>query len=98
MYVDAQSRGVSFSVMLLLDNFGTIGHFEDYLNEQGIPAVNCVHELRPEYQVKGDGHPNAVLSAKYAKCVGDFLARLLDESLERARDAGRTAERELRKR
>lgn len=90
----ARSWDAHFAVALLSAKRPKLRHYRDFLEQHGVPVVDCnSFPLRRAQIVIGEGHPNGRMNTVWASCVGDFLdlqfGQLLAEPPSRgAHDAG----------
>lgn len=71
-----------YGVELAVVDLGTTdpsraAHYREFLKGNGILAINCSFDLKPEYTVPGDGHPNDAMNTRYADCIAAGIAEKL---------------------
>ena len=90
-----QRYGAEFVIAFLVVNDEAKEHYQRFLAENHISAIDCSHPLSEELVVKGEGHPNGRLNSIWAACIADSLSipnsayRHGGRELERAADGGR---------
>ena len=74
-----RSMGATFHVIFVWVDDAPRERYAAFLRAAGIPSANCAHPLReePEMRVPGEGHPNGVMNAFLAECIGQHLERYL---------------------
>jgi len=62
-------HGIPFDVVLLQAGPRVRRHYAGFLRRSGIPFADCIVPITPDRRVPGEGHPNAVVHAEWARCV-----------------------------
>ncbi len=73
----SREHGAKLVVVLLLANPDDHAHYLEFLRQNGIEAIDCVHELTKDLQVPGNPHPNGKMNAIWADCLAERLETLL---------------------
>ena len=51
-------------------------HYQQFLQQNGITAIDCVYPSDETMRVKGEGHPNGAMNSKWASCILEGITRL----------------------
>ena len=70
----ARSRGVRFAVVLLHGASTSRLHYLAFLKRNDVDVLDCGFRIRPQLQVPGEGHPNGIANARWARCLEGFIA------------------------
>jgi hypothetical protein len=69
-----RAHGAELVVAMLVCGEEGRRHYETFLNGAGVTVADCAIPSIPEsMRVKGEGHPNADLAARWAACIGDAI-------------------------
>jgi hypothetical protein len=75
-------NGAEFAVIMLFGTDEGTSRYKAFCEAEGIAFYDCVYELTPDRQIRGEGHPNAVLNDLWAtridKQIGTKLRLLSD--------------------
>ncbi len=77
----SREHGAKFVVALLLANEEARAHYLEFLRQNGIEAIDCVHALKPDLQVPGNPHPNGKMNVLWADEMSERIEELLDPDL-----------------
>jgi hypothetical protein len=78
----AKSRGVRFAVVLLHGAATSRLHYLAFLQRNHVDVLDCGFRIRPQLQVPGEGHPNGIANARWARCLEGFIADAMDAPLQ----------------
>ncbi|MEM6644994.1 MAG: hypothetical protein AAF730_01960 [Bacteroidota bacterium] len=73
MQATATAYGADFRVVLLAAPDDITTAYTAFLDEAGIPYIDCVEPLTDDLRVRGEGHPNGVLNRRWAACISEGL-------------------------
>ncbi|GAB5521346.1 MAG: hypothetical protein RhofKO_35970 [Rhodothermales bacterium] len=73
MQATAAEYGADFRVVLLLAPDDVKATYTSFLEQAGIPYIDCAEPLTDELRVRGEGHPNGLLNRRWAACISDGL-------------------------
>jgi hypothetical protein len=79
MKTKATEYGAGFSVLLLDVDSSIRGEYMEFLNQNGIDAINCVDARydNPSFQLPNDPHPNEAMIDIWAACAAHKIRELL---------------------
>lgn len=69
-----QRYGAEFVLAFLVVNDEAKDHYQRFLAENHISAIDCSQRLSEEMIVEGEGHPNGRLNSVWAACIADSLS------------------------
>ena len=75
----ARARGSRFVLLFLMSRPGVSRPLTEFLRSHDIAFLDCNRVLRPQWMVKGEGHPNGAMNDEWADCVAAALPGLLAE-------------------
>ncbi len=64
-------------LVAVLGSPGATEPYETFFRSAGVERARCIEALTPDLIVPGDGHPNGVLTSRWADCIGKALRRRL---------------------
>lgn len=70
----ARRYGAQFALVFLTVNDETKDHYQRFLTENHVTALDCSRQLSEEMTVKGEGHPNGKMNSVWAACIADSLS------------------------
>lgn len=63
--------GAEFVLVFLTVNEETKEHYQSFLANNRIPALDCSHQLSADTTVQGEGHPNEKMNSIWAACIAN---------------------------
>lgn len=67
--------GIEFIVNILEAGEETKRHYLDFLDKQGILALDCALPITRGMRVAGEGHPNGRMNSRWARCIDDYMVK-----------------------
>ena len=73
-----KEKNIKLIVLNLSDSQDVLEPYIKTLKANNIDTINCNFRQTEKLTIKGDGHPNHILHAKYSNCINENLKKILN--------------------